>query len=425
MMAAEELAKNKGKVTKTCEALGLPRASFYRWRGRRDAPPCQPRRSGRNPRALTESERHAVVEALHSQRFVDQAPAAVWATLLDEERYLCSVRTMYRLLDAHGEVRERRNQLRHPSYEKPELLATRPNEVWSWDISKLLGPAKWTYFYLYVILDIYSRYVVGWMVAHRESASLARRLIEETCHKQGIESGQLTLHADRGSSMGSKSVAFLLADLGVTKTHSRPHVSNDNPYSESQFKTLKYRPGFPKRFGSIQDARAFCQRFFQWYNAKHRHSGIGYLTPELVHFGRAEEVIETRARALTAAYAAHPERFVRRPPRPPALPTAVWINPPARDEPGGRASEETDASPVISSSEVTADSERGKPTLPERPGSTPTIPRGVRVLEDERSGDRFESREVAVVPGITSSTMTSREREERYSKIALQVSQSH
>ena len=335
MMAAEELAKNKGKVTKSCAALGLPRASFYRWRGRRDASPCQSRRSGRNPRALTESERHAVVETLRSERFVDQAPAAVWATLLDEERYLCSVRTMYRLLDAHDEVRERRNQLRHPSYEKPELLATGPNEVWSWDITKLLGPTKWTYFYLYVILDIYSRYVVGWMVAHKESAALARRLIDETCRKQGIEPGQLTLHADRGSSMGSKSVAFLLADLGVTKTHSRPHVSNDNPYSESQFKTLKYRPGFPKRFGSIQDARAFCQDFFAWYNTEHRHSGIGYLTPEVVHFGRAEEVLETRARALAAAYAAHPERFVRRAPRPPALPTAAWINPPTLDNQAG------------------------------------------------------------------------------------------
>ncbi len=333
-MAAEELTK-KGKVTKTCEALGLPRASFYRWRGRRDAPPCPPRRGGRNPRALTESERHAVVETLRSERFVDQAPAAVYATLLDEGQYLCSVRTMYRLLDVHGEVRERRNQLRHPSYEKPELLATGPNEVWSWDITKLLGPTKWTYFYLYVILDIYSRYVVGWMVAHQESAALARRLIEETYRKQGIEPGQLTLHADRGPSMGSKSVAFLLADLGVTKTHSRPHVSNDNPYSESQFKTLKYRPGFPKRFGSIQDARAFCQSFFEWYNVEHRHSGIGYLTPEVVHFGRAEEVLETRTRALAAAYAAHPERFVRRPPRPPALPTAAWINPPTLDNQAG------------------------------------------------------------------------------------------
>ena len=424
MQATEELAKT-GKVTQVCEALGLARASYYRWRRRQGASPCPARGSKVHPRALTESERHAVVETLRSERFVDQAPAAVWATLLDEERYLCSVRTMYRLLDAHGEVRERRNQLRHPSYEKPELLATGPNEVWSWDITKLLGPAKWTYFYLYVILDIYSRYVVGWMVAHEESASLARRLIEETCRKQGIVPGQLTLHADRGPSMGSKSVAFLLADLGVTKTHSRPHVSNDNPYSESQFKTLKYRPGFPKRFGSIQDVRAFCQRFFEWYDAEHRHSGIGYLTPEVVHFGRAEEVVETRARALAAAHAAHPERFVRRPPRPPALPTAAWINPPASRKPGGRASEEIDTSPVVSSSEATADSERGKPALTDRPGSTQTIPRGVGVLEVQPSGDRFEGGEIAEPLGITSTRMTSREREGRYSKIALQVSQSH
>jgi putative transposase len=424
MQAVEDLAKTT-KVTDACDALGVPRASFYRWRQDRAAPLRRERGRNSHPRALAEPERQAVLETLNSERFVDQAPAAVWATLLDEGRYLCSVRTMYRLLATHGEVRERRDQLRHPWYEKPELLATGPNQVWSWDITKLLGPVKWTYFYLYVILDIFSRYVVGWMAAHRESSALAKRLVEETCRKQGIVPGQLTMHADRGSSMRSKPLALLLADLGVTKTHSRPHVSNDNPYSESQFKTLKYRPEFPKRFGGIEDARSFCQDFFPWYNREHRHSGIGYLTPEAVHFGRAQEAMETRARALAAAYAAHPERFVRRAPRPPALPTAVWINPPLLGEPNAGMIGEIDVSPVIPSREATSTSQRGKPTLPDRPGSTQRIPRGVEVLDDEPFPDPLEAPDIDEVPGITPTKTTSGERERRYSKIALQVSQSH
>jgi putative transposase len=277
---------------------------------------------------LSAEEGAAVLAALHSPRFRDRAPAEVFATLLDEGVYLASERTMYRLLAAAAQNGERRNQLVYPAYAKPELLATAPNEVWSWDITKLLGPAKWTYFYLYVILDIFSRYVVGWMVAHRELASLAERLIAETVAKQAIPAGRLTVHADRGSSMTSKPVAFLLADLGITKTHSRPHVSDDNPFSEAQFKTLKYCPEFPGRFAAIEAARAFCQPFFRWYNAEHRHSGIGMLTPEMVHFGRAEAVLAQRGRVLAEAYAAHPERFVRRPPEPPAHPTAAWINPP-------------------------------------------------------------------------------------------------
>jgi len=235
---------------------------------------------------------------------------------------------MYRILNQNNEVKERRNQLRHPHYKKPELLATGPNQVWSWDITKLLGPRKWTYFYLYVILDIFSRYVTGWMVATRESATLAKRLIRKTCEKQGIEPGGLTIHADRGSSMRSKPVALLLADLGVTKTHSRPYTSNDNPYSESQFKTLKYRPEFPERFGSIEDARSLCQRFFSWYNEEHRHTGIGLLTPEVVHYGQAEAVLRVRQEVLHAAYQRHPERFVRKEPSPQPLPKAAWINPP-------------------------------------------------------------------------------------------------
>ena len=335
-------------VTVACEVVGVPRASFYRQAGRA-APllPPSPRHEGAagerselsvpdtsasvdraHPRALSLAEQAAVLDVLHSERFQDAAPAAVYATLLDEGTYLASERTMYRLLAAEGETRPRRDQLVHPTYTKPELLATAPNQVWSWDITKLLGPAKWTYFHLYVILDVYSRYAVGWMVAEREHADLAERLIAETIAKQEVPAGQLTLHADRGSSMTSKPVAFLLADLGVTKTHSRPHVSNDNPYSESQFKTLKYRPGFPDRFASIEEARAFCQDFFRWYNAEHRHSGIGLLAPEVVHYDQAQEAYDARAQVLASAYAAHPERFVRQAPRPPQLPTAAWINPP-------------------------------------------------------------------------------------------------
>jgi len=313
-----------------CRALGVSRATAYRHRSPR--PPLARSPQRRCPLALSDEERQAVLAQLHSARFVDASPAAVYATLLDEGTYLASERTMYRLLAANAEVRERRDQLRHPAYAKPELLATGPNELWSWDISKLKGPARWTSYYLYVILDVFSRYVAGWMVATRESAALAERLIADSVAKQGIAPGQLTVHADRGSSMRSKPVALLLADLGIARSHSRPHTSNDNPYSEAQFKTLKYRPGFPARFGSLQDARAFCQRFFRWYNEEHRHAGIALLTPAIVHAGRAPEVQAARAITLAAAHAAHPERFVRRPPTPPELPSAVWINPPIEKE---------------------------------------------------------------------------------------------
>jgi putative transposase len=265
---------------------------------------------------------------LHGERFQDRSPAAVYATLLDEGEYHCSIRTMYRLLTQRGESRERRDQLTHPPYQKPELMATAPNQLWSWDITKLLGPAKWTYFYLYVILDVFSRYVTGWMVAMRESAELAERLIEESCTKQNIQPGQLTLHADRGTAMGSKPVAFLLADLGVTKTHSRPHVSDDNPFSESHFRTMKYRPEFPDRFGCIQDSRAFSQGFFRWYNEEHRHSGLALLTPAMVHYKQTVLILEQRQTVLDAAYRVHPERFVRQAPKPAVVPTEVWINKP-------------------------------------------------------------------------------------------------
>jgi putative transposase len=312
-----------------CRALHASRAGVYRRRTPRPVPP--PRVRTPSPRALSETERATVIDTLHSTRFMDSAPAQVYATLLDEGIYLASQSTMYRLLAANGEVRERRDQLRRPNYTKPELLATNPNELWSWDITKLLGTQKWTYYHLYVILDVFSRYVVGWMVAHRESAVLAERLIAETLAKQGITRDQLTIHADRGPSMRSKPVQFLLADLGVTKTHSRPHVSNDNPFSEAQFKTMKYRPDFPDRFGCIQDARNFGQPFFDWYNNDHHHSGLGLHTPASVHYGQAAGIREQRAVVLAEAYAVHPERFVRVIPQPPLLPTAVWINPPQQE----------------------------------------------------------------------------------------------
>ncbi len=317
-------------VAGACAAVSMGRASYYRRTQERPLRPATPRTPP--PRALREEERQVVLDTLHSERFRDAAPAQVYATLLDEGTYLCSERTMYRLLAQADEIRERRDLARHPGYHRPELLAERPNEVWSWDITKLLGPAKWTYFYLYVVLDIYSRYVVGWMVAHRESAELARRLMEESAAKQAIPPGHLTIHADRGSSMRSKPVALLLSDLGITKSHSRPHVSNDNPYSESHFKTMKYRPEFPARFMTIEEARAFGQEFFYWYNTEHRHSGIGLCSPEMVHTGQAETIRAARAVVLTTAYIAHPERFVRRAPVPPPLPVPAWINKPTPTE---------------------------------------------------------------------------------------------
>jgi putative transposase len=323
MEATEQLAPEAG-VSAACQALAVPRSSLYRARQPKQA--TKPRPAPQ--RALSQEEKVQVRETLNSKRFQDSSPRQVYATLLDEHTYLCSWRTMYRVLEEHQEVRERRNQLRHPAYSKPELLATGPNQLWSWDITKLKGPVKWTYYYLYTILDVFSRYVPGWMIADRELARLAEELIAASCEKQGIQPGQLTLHADRGSSMHSKPVALLLADLGVTKTHSRPHVSNDNPYSESQFKTMKYRPDYPDRFGCIADARAWARPFFQWYNHEHHHSALGLMTPATVHFGQAERVMDQRQQVLQIAYAAHPERFVRGEPRPPSLPEEVWINRP-------------------------------------------------------------------------------------------------
>ena len=324
MKAVEQLSQHTS-VSAACEALGVPRSSFYRAR----QPQSEPRPHPPPDRALTPEEKEAVRQTLNSERFQDSAPRQVYATLLDEGEYLCSWRTMYRVLEEYKEVRERRDQLRHPQYTKPELLATASNQLWSWDITKLKGPAKWTYYYLYTILDVFSRYVPGWLIAKCESATLAKQLITASCAKQGVERDQLTLHADRGSAMISKTVAQLLADLGVTKTHSRPYVSNDNPYSEAQFKTMKYRPSFPERFGSLQDARAWARPFFHWYNHEHYHSGLSLLTPVTVHYGQAQAVLEQRQTVLQAAYAAHPERFVRGEPRVPSLSVEVWINKPS------------------------------------------------------------------------------------------------
>ncbi len=328
IQAVQDLAPTTG-ITTACQTLDLPRSSFYRAQEPVRPVVSHPLRERRpSPRALTITEKETVRAVLNSERFQDQSPREVYATLLDEEHYLCSWRTMYRILAENHEVRERRDQLQHPAYAKPELLATRPNQVWSWDITKLRGPVTWTYYYLYVILDVYSRYVVGWLIAECESEAFAQELIRATCDKQGIQPGQLTLHADNGSAMIAKSVAQLLIDLDVVKSHSRPHVSDDNPYSEAQFKTLKYRPDYPARFAGLIEARTWAQTFFAWYNTNHHHSGLGLLTPVVVHSGKAASVLQQRQKVLDIAYATHPERFVKHAPVPAQLPVVVWINPP-------------------------------------------------------------------------------------------------
>lgn len=309
-----------------CELLGASRATRYR----RQRPPVlgPPLPRPAPPNALSEDERQQVLEVLRSEDYCDLAPAQIWARLLDDDVYLCSVSTMYRLLASVGENRERRRQRTHPAKRKPELLARKPLQVWSWDITKLQGPTRGVYYQLYVVIDIFSRYVVGWTVAAAETGELAEAFIADALARHGVEAGQLTLHADRGTSMTSKPVAQLLVDLGVARSHSRPHVSNDNPYSEANFKTLKYCPAFPRRFGSIEDARAFCAAFFEHYNHVHRHAGIGLHTPASVHYGTADEVRRQRADTLDAAYAANPARFRHRRPVPPKLPTVAWINEP-------------------------------------------------------------------------------------------------
>jgi len=327
-MIAIDAVVTDGETSALCHSIGISRASFYR-RGQSMPPSMSRTPRARSPRALVPAERQAVLDTLHSERFIDQSPTEVHATLLEEQTYLCSARTMYRVLAGADEVRERRDQARHPAYATPELVATAPNQIWSWDITKLKGPIPYLYYSLYVILDLFSRYVVGWMVAGHENARLAQRLIDATCRKQGIGPHQLTIHADRGAPMRSKLVAELFSDLSIGASHSRPRVSNDNPFSEAQFRTFKYRPEFPDRFGSIEHARHVGHDLFTWYNDAHHHSGLTYLTPADVHHGRAAATLAIRHATRLAAYAAHPERFVHGPPRLETLPHAVWINPPA------------------------------------------------------------------------------------------------
>lgn len=344
LVCAAETARSGISIAAACQALSLSRATFYR--GKEAAPvvesttlrPCRVPGRGLSP----EEQEHVLCE-LHSDRFTDLAPPQVYATLLDEGGYLCSISTMYRLLHSRGEVVERRRLRSHTTAKRPELLATGPNQVWSWDITKLKGPRKWSYYYLYVILDVYSRYVVGWCIAERENAAIAEAMIQETLLRQNIQPGALTIHADRGSAMTSTTVAELLIDLGVTKSHSRPHTSNDNPFSESHFKTMKYRPQVPDRFESVEEARALFRDLFCWYNHEHRHSSLALLRPATVHAGKGEEAIMGRAKVLDAAYAAHPQRFVNQPPKPEALTKEVWINAPTTPQPSRDGSGDANA----------------------------------------------------------------------------------
>ena len=311
--AVVSLATTSGLTAGACAALNVSRASVYRRRTGLARPLAALRPRPSPQRALAVVERRAILDLLRAPRFADQAPAEVYAILLDEGVYHCSIRTMYRILAANQEVRERRDHLRHPVYKKPELLAQAPNEVWSWDITKLMGPVKWTYFYLYVIIDIFSRRIVGWCVVDRESASLFTALFNDAIAKHSVPPGQLTLHADRGGPMRAKTTALLLADLGVTKSHSRPHTSNDNPFSESHFKTMKYQPQFPQRFGCIQDAKAFCRSFFDWYNQEHHHAGIGLMTPDQVHYGQTDAIHAARQNTLDETRNASSESSPNRP----------------------------------------------------------------------------------------------------------------
>jgi putative transposase len=321
------------RIAPACRAVGLARSRWYRTRqapALAEAPAPTEKRTPANAaaRALSASEKAQVREVLNRPRFADQAPREVYATLLDEGQYLCSWRQMYRVLAENDAVRERRDQLRHPAYTRPELVATAPNRAWSWDITKLLGPTTWVYYYLYVVLDLYSRYIVGWLLAEEESAELAQALVTQSCAKQGITPGQLVLHADRGTAMVSKSLGQLLTDLGVRASHARPHTPDDNPFSEAQFKTMKYRPDFPVRFDGYDHALSWTRIFVPWYNDEHHHTGLALLTPADVHCGRAAQVIARRQAVLQQAYTRHPARFVKGVPVHPALPEAVWINPP-------------------------------------------------------------------------------------------------
>ncbi len=329
--ALENLTALIGR-TRACAAVGIHRPTWYRHHRSSPAPHRPHREPAPHPAKLSSEEEQQVLAVLRGERFVDVAPAEVWATLLDEGTYLCSESTMYRLLRRTGEVRERRRGSTHPPRKKPELEATAPNQVWSWDVTVLPGPEKRVRYFLYSMIDIFSRYTVAWMVADAESEALTAQFITSAYEKQGVNPGEVTLHADRGAIQTARSVAVLMADLGVTKSHSRPKTSNDNPYSEAHFKTLKYRPDYPRRFGSIQDAKAWCADFFDWYHFDHRHSGIGLHTPFDVHHGLARTVRDKRAFILTEAYHRHPERFAGKPPEPPKIPETAWINKPEPKE---------------------------------------------------------------------------------------------
>ncbi|MBX9688136.1 MAG: IS3 family transposase [Candidatus Obscuribacterales bacterium] len=322
------LAERIGNARMICRALKLPRATYYRLLKPPATGGVHSIRTSRSHRALSKEEIEQVIDVLHEARFMDKTPAQIYASLLDEGRYFCSIRTMYRILHSLDEVQERRRVRRHPEYTRPELLATAPNQVWSWDITKLRGPTKWTCFYLYVIIDIYSRHVVGWTLAPRESAETARDLFATTCRRQNVAGSDLVVHSDNGKAMTSKTLAMLFADLGITKSLNRPHVSNDNPFSESQFKTLKYQPTYPERFGSTEHAKSFCSAFFDWYNNVHYHSGIALMTPSTVHYGKAKQCNQRRQAVLDKAFKSNPERFVHGAPNTLELPPAAWINPP-------------------------------------------------------------------------------------------------
>jgi putative transposase len=363
--AAKKLSADVG-TAEACRALSVSRATVYRRRNPTEKSETTQRKP--QPRELKSEERHVVIDVLHSPQFVDKAPAQVYTSLLDQGIYYCSTRTMYRILHDNKEVRERRNQLRRPNYKKPELLATGPNQVWSWDITKLRGPKKGTFFYLYVIIDIYSRYTVGWMLASRESAENAKLLIDETAARQQIDPGQLTIHSDRGSPMISTGVNNLMIKLGVTKSLNRPYVSNDNPYSESQFKTLKYQPEYPDRFGCHEDAHGYCTSFFEWYNNDHYHSGIGMFTPAMVHYGGALELLKKRQETLDMALAAHPERFVRKRPEPQPLPEAAWINRPEKNKDVSSAKRLVLPSDIEKGLPVAKDEKPSEPLAHCRPG---------------------------------------------------------
>lgn len=328
---AHELSPQIGDVSRACSALGVPRSTYYRAVSPSQESEAKPPAEKKPPKnALSPEERQKVLDHLHSERFVDKSPAQAFHTLLDEGIYLASISTYYRILASNKEVCERRAQRRRIQYSKPELMALGPNEVWTWDITKFKGPAKWMYYFLYVVIDIFSRYVVGWMLTTRESGDFAKQLLEQSYTNQNIEPSQLTIHSDRGPSMQSLPVVALHAKLGITKSNSRPYVSNDNPFSEAQFKTLKYQPEFPERFGCYDDALSFCRGFFSRYNTQHHHSGILYLTPETVHYGRADAVLAARHEQMMLAYSRNPERFRGGPPKPRFLEQAVYINPPEK-----------------------------------------------------------------------------------------------